>query len=213
MKPWWLKLAIGIGTYITIIPISLCLIKLKKLDKTYFGIFFWMISMACIEYYAGYQFRLKINNYPSWHLMIALNVLFAGYYFYRILINRALKLFVLIIGLSLLLFIAFNAFYIVDIYSHPNISLATQCIVLMIWSFLYFHELLQSKHIINLSQSPEFIIVSGILLYYGTTQWLQLFQGITFRNNRELDLIFQFYNILFMIFYYVLIGVGVWKKQ
>lgn len=211
--PWWGKLIYGIGTWITIFPILIGFYKFKKLNKTLIPIFIWMICMGLIQMYSSWQSNQGINNMASRHLMTFLDAGFGGYFFYHILKSKRYKTFVLVTCILTSFFTAYNAFFIITLRDPNPIALTIVSYGLMVWSFIYLFELLRNDDVINLFQSPEFYIVIGILLYFGTTQLVQLLQFIISFHMQELKYVFRYVDGSFMIAYYFLIGIGLWKKR
>ena len=213
MKPWWGELIYFIGNWITAVPILMGLIRIKRLDKKFSAILIWMITMACIQAYSFWQFSTGINNLPSFHLMIFLEVTFAGYFFCSIVNSNILNRLIIISGTSLLLYIVINAFFIQTIFDYCATVRTIESYILMSWSLLYLFNLLKQEEIVDLFNSSEFYIVIAILLYFGTAQFIHLFEMIVARNMPDVRFFFRYILISIMIFYYSLIAIGLWKKR
>tara|TARA_B110000503_G_C7071972_1_gene381265 strand:- start:498 stop:1157 length:660 start_codon:yes stop_codon:yes gene_type:complete len=217
--PWWGKLIYFIGALITLFPILTGLYRIKHLDRKTLSVFIWMCSMLLIELYSSHQSSLSINNSPSGHLMIFLNALFGCYFFYFAVDSAVLKKVILGSELCLLLYLMINPFLILSPSSiramngPHGIPMTIQAYALMVWSFIYFVDLLQKEQVLELSQSPEFIIAIAILFYFGTTQFVQLFQEYVMRHIREMRFVFRYVDISIMIVYYFLIGIGLWNRK
>lgn len=211
--PWWGELIYFIGSWITLFPILIGLYRLKSLDNKNAVILIWMCSMFAIQLYSSHQFDLKINNLPSRHLMVFLNALFGSYFFYHSVKRKFAKKLILFIVLPLLVYLAINPFCFETIHDFNGFSMAVQAYVFMVLSLIYLFSLIEDEQIINLFQSPEFIIVIAILFYFGTSQFVQLFQGYVSRHMKEVKFVFRYVDISIMIVYYLLIGIGLWKTK
>ena len=211
--PWWGELIYAIGQCITLFPIAIGLYRIKHLNSSTLAVFFWMCSMLCIQVYSTLQYNAGLVNLPSYHLMVFLNALFASYFFINILSNKILKLTVILSGFILLVFLAINPFVFISMEKSNGLSMAIESYVFMVWCFMYLMELLKREKVIQLFDSAPFFIVIGLLLYFGTAQFIQLLQWYVSRHIKELVHLFRYIDNSIMIVYYFIIGIGLWKTK
>lgn len=211
--PWWGELIYDIGRWITVFPILIGLYRLKHLNHKTLSVFIWMCSMLLIQLYSANQSKLGINNNPSGHLMIFFNALFSGWFFYFAVESKRMKTTILISWICLLFFLIVYPLAIVNVLHDSNFSMTIQAYGLMVWGLIYLFDLLKKEEILNLFQSAEFLIVVGILLYFGTTQIMRLLETYTMWHMKEVHQSFRYVDISIMIVYYFLIGIGLWKKK
>lgn len=211
--PWWGELIYFIGYWITLFPIFIGIYRIKQLDHKTAAVFIWMCSMLFIQIYSSYQAKLVINNNPSGHLMVFLNALLGGYFFYFSIKKTILRKIVLVSGISLLTYLVVYPLFIVNILHSHSLTSTVHGYFLMVWSFIYLFDMLKRDKIIILFESVEFIITVAILLYFGTTMFVQLLHGYVMMYMKELGTAFRYTDISIMIVYYFLIGIGLWKTK
>lgn len=122
--------------------------------------------------------------------------------------------------IALLIITAFSILAI-TLFSDPNVFATfnstvhtLSCLLITIWVFIYYYQLLQTLQVNTLSTSPMFWISVGCLLYFSGTLFVFLYGEIILKKeNRALyDQLWIIYYTLLFIFR-ILLAVGLWFSK
>lgn len=202
-----------LGVYISIIPLVIGFLNLKKLNKA-FGILLLMISCETfVSIYSRWQQVHGINNLPLLHFLTFFEFLFGASFFYLILKNSLLKRTLLVFSILFLGYTSINSFFIQSIFEFNQIPRTLEGYLFVLFSFFYFYELLKQTEVIRLSQSANFWAVTAFFSYFGTTQFIHLFTNYVIDHYRDFYLILGKLNRIMVIVYYGIFAIAIWKKK
>jgi len=107
----------------------------------------------------------KANNAPLIHLFILVSILFYAFIYFHAFNKPALKkLSIAFAGIAgVLIFI--NAFFVEGLLKFPSIGNTILSVTLILFSLLYFWQLLDQVEIVRLEKQPMFWISAGVLSY------------------------------------------------
>jgi hypothetical protein len=97
--------------------------------------------------------------------------------------------------------------------SLDNISLATECILLMIYSILAFFQLVQNPVYENILSAPLFWFNTGILTYFSGNLFLFVFSNYVESHFAGLAPALWGIHSALNIIFYLLITLGFWKTK
>lgn len=114
----------------------------------------------------------QANNAPLIHLFLLVSILFYELIYFRAFNKLALKrLSIAFAGIAGVL-ILINAFFIEGLLKFPSIGNTILSVTLILFSLLYFWQLLDQVEIVRLEKQPMFWISAGVLSYCGINIFL-----------------------------------------
>lgn len=136
---------------------------------------YYLVSRFIIDILAFHFAAYKYNNLLLGNLSVITSFLFISYIFYTIFIDDIRKSFILnaILVYSLLFifdFIYCNQ-YLSDLHNHRYVSLTLplKCGLVILYSLLYYHELIKEMYLEDLTRSYSFWLVSSLFVYHSVS--------------------------------------------
>lgn len=146
-----------------IFPVIAAVFNYKHIDKVLkifmayllvsflFDVGFWMASAYGIK-----------NDMPAVHLYLGISLALLAIVYYKLFINKVLKIATLVLsGVTLAIFL-YNA---LKIWEYPSISNTASSVFLIILSLIYFYQLFNRQEFVYIEKQGLFWINAGILFY------------------------------------------------
>ena len=147
--------------------------------------------------------RFHGNNAWFFNLFTTFEFLYYCFIFYSILESYSQKKILLFSGVAFFILAGVNIFFIQGFYKFHTISYRLGAVMIIVWCFLYFRQLLRSSEYIVLLRNPYFWISTGLLFFYlGFFFYFSAFDYIVYKKisfNRELWIVIS--NILNILLY------------
>lgn len=138
---------------------------------------------ASLQYFAGYfiinavsdasqtllLFQRVHNNLPVIHIYIMGSVLFAGGAYYHAFTSPVLKKATPWLSAACFLIMLVDTFPLENMMVYPSLSNTLLCLLTILFSLLYFYQLLTRKVFTRLEVQPLFWINTAFLFYFSTT--------------------------------------------
>lgn len=151
------------------------------------------------------------NNMFVFHFFILAETVILILYFRSFLRNRTQKI---IYFLLMTFFIGFHVLDLIkweSIKDFPSIPSTIECILLILLSILFFIRLFNESDIINLVTYPHFWMVSGLLLFFAGTFFMNIVGNLTIKENNlgfNIYDIHSYLNIFLNIIYTITLWLG-----
>ena len=172
-----------------------------------------IVAEAIINIYSMWQSSHGANNIPSLYLLIVLEITLGGYFILQSISKKAFK----IIIASLIFISVANTIYVSlingNILTHNPLNRSLQGYFMVVFSLLYYYDLLKNKSIIRLTDDPTFWIITAIFFYFGTTQFLFLFIDFIYAYNPTIPKSLWKLHYFPSNVFYLLLAIGLWKKK
>jgi hypothetical protein len=196
-----------------IVGFTIGVIRFKRLDKASLAIWLLCGVAFVISVYSHWQWKFKINNFPSLHLLTVLEFLLASAFYYFSFPSRLQKRAVLFIALLFTAFTLYNSFYIQHLLMNNSNARGLEAFLLSLFSITMYYNILNSKVFVKLESLPHFWINTAFFIYFGNAQIGFLF----FNHLVESDLslakrMWEIHRAICFV-YYLLLGLGLWKKK
>jgi hypothetical protein len=206
-----------IAVFITILPITLTIIRKAFLDKSLRLLFYYLVIKLVIDIVMLYCASNRMNNLILYNLSIPLFYALLGGMFYFKFTGQRERRFLLasIVGFSVFCsWDLVNSNERLDDLNEHRIVLYAKTVegVLMIsLILLYFYEIIRSLQIPNLLTFPFFWVCSGLLLYYSSLIFIApvLHYAYTWNNHTDLGITEDIPSI-FEILCALLFSVGIY---
>lgn len=212
MKPdYSFYVALGYISFLSIIiPLLIGTIARKKLEKNEMLIFILLIISSISELLIYILFKYKMNNLFVSRIQGITELTFLSFFFIEILAREKVVFFIRI-GIGV--FIALAAF---DLYLHgfnsiDNISLTTECILLMLYALITFFHLIKTPVHDNILAVPLFWFNTAILTYFSGNLFLFVFSNYIEKHFAMVSPALWGIHSLLNIVFYLLLSVGFCK--
>jgi hypothetical protein len=135
---------------------------------------------------------VKINDSNHWfyNIFTVIEFLLYTYIFSLAITNAKIKSIMRWSIPTFLIVAAINIFFIQKFYKFHTISYRIGAVMIVIWCYLYFRQLLQLEEDIVLAKNPMFWVSTGLLFFYlGFFVYMSAFDVIVYKNlsyNKDL---------------------------
>ncbi len=163
-----------------------------KIVATYFLISFLSDVVQLISQKMG-----VVNNHPIFHIYIIISVLFLGAMYYLAFFNQFLKKTIVALSVTALLIIIFNLIFNENIWDYPSVSNTVLSVMIIVYSLLYFYQLLNRQEFIHIEKQALFWINAGMLFYFALNVFLfMLFKQIIDAHQEAVYIVHNIINII-----------------
>ena len=185
-----------------------------KLDKSTIPIRVLVLITLILDSIIYYYFVTgqNKNNMFLFHAFTFFEMILLFLYF-RTFFQQIWAKNALIVLLILFALIAIiNPLYWESLDEFPSITRTIECILIMILSILFFLNLFQQSNITNLLQYSHFWLVSGLLLFFAATFFMNIVGSLVINQN---NLGFNVYDIhsFLNIFLNIIYTIALWMSS
>ena len=167
-------------------PVIAALFNYRSLDRVLkLAAAFFLMNVLADLLQAFTMFMGAKNNMPVIHLNIILSLLFIIGIYYYAFFTAGLKKLVLISGGIAVLGFIYCLIFVNDIWHYPSSANTVLSLLSILFSVLYFIQLLNRQEFIHIERLGFFWINSGVLFYFSVNIFLfMLFQRMI-ANHQE----------------------------
>jgi len=188
-----------------ILPVLVAFFYYRRFDKVFklAAAFFLMNVLSDLLQVSTLAMGAK-NNQPVLHLNIILSVLFLIAIYYYVLILPGLKKLVLITGSVAVLGLLYCLLFVNGIWDYPTWANTILSLLAILFSIIYFIQLLNRQEFVHIEKLGFFWINSGVLFYFSVNIFLfMLFQRMVANHQEEYYIILHLTNIITNILFSV----------
>ncbi len=204
-----------ISSFSVFFPLVICILRRKYIKEELQIVFLYIIASLTIEIFASiWAHILHRPNHYMINIFAVTECVLISLMYRKVFIGKVLKAFSLI-AISIFVLIAIAIFTeILSIQKFNSTVNTISCILIIIWVFIYFYQLLQTLESIKLSTLPLFWISVACLLYFSGTLFLFLYgETILFQKDAILfKQLWIIYDILLVVFR-ILLAIGLWFSK
>ncbi|HVW95661.1 MAG TPA: hypothetical protein VHA56_06815 [Mucilaginibacter sp.] len=188
-----------------IFPVAAALLNYRNLDRVLkIAAAFFIMNMASDLIQILSMMMGAVNNQPIIHINIILSILFTGAIYYYALVSTPLKRAVIVLVSISLLIVVYCLIFINNIWEYPSTSNTVLSLLVIVFSIVYFYQLLNRQEFIHIEKIGLFWINAGLLFYFSINIFLfMLFKRIIQVHLEEYYMIHNvtntIANILFSI--------------
>jgi hypothetical protein len=159
-----------------------------------------------------YMFKLMgTNNMPLFHLYTYGEAIFIALYYYRIYSQRKIRQVYLVMLTAFLTFSVVALIVQQNLYDFNSLQRSVECIWMIILALIFYSDLFNESNVPNLLKYPHYWLVSGLLLYFAGTFFLNIVGQIAVTTHRlgyEAYDIHSVLNIFLNIIYTIVLWMG-----
>lgn len=199
----------NISAFSVVIPIGLCLIRFKYLNRVSILMFIYLIFSLLAEAFGAYVSTLLTSNSFVLDIFTLFELAFVVAMFLDFLKPKA-GLKILFIGLTCLGY----AFYIFGIILDNQILFNSFCALYLFGLSLFFiFNEDRELNIPNLLQNYFYWYNVGFLIYFGTEFFLQVFDDFIVSAKYHLGIYLYTIHLITNLILYAAISIGIWKTK
>ncbi|MCE7066460.1 hypothetical protein [Dyadobacter sp. CY326] len=207
----------SIAVFITLLPITLILIKKAYIDPSFKLLLFYLIVKLIIDILMFQSAARHRNNIILFNLGIPINYAMLSGMFYFKFSSRVFKRGLIASMIGFLIFTLWDILNsnaeISDLHNHRAVLFAktVEGVLIITLILLFFYEIIKSLKIPNLLTFPFFWVCSGLLLYYSSFIFIAPVLHYTATWNNLVDLgITETIPTIFEIVCAMFISVGIY---
>ncbi len=196
-------------TYISIIsgvlPVIAALYNYRHLNSVLkiAALFFLISTMFDWGYEIASHYHV-MNNFPGIHIFIFTALLFYSIIYYKVSSSLVLKRVVFILSAIGFLVLIISTIFFEGFMDYPSIANTVLSMVVIVFSLMYFYQLLSRQEFVHIEKQGLFWISAGVLLYFATNVFLfMLFKRILEDHQEDLYMIHTVTNIIANILFTV----------
>ena len=195
-----------------LIPLLLIPFRFAHFDRVFRLLSVLILTATAIAYIAYQYYSEGKNNMPLSHLYTLLEYLLWSLIYYQLF--QASKARHLILGLMAVfaIFVFINALCWQSIYSYNSYSRSVEGLLLICFALGWFYKVFTESHIQRLEQHPFFWVNTAVLVYFSGAFLLFIFSLFIYTMNKRNALEAWALHGIFLIFHYLFIAIGIWKK-
>jgi len=157
------------------LPVIAALYNYRRLDSTLrLMALFCLLSVIpdLVGLVISYLNLRYYNNLVLFHFFDMMAAVFFTLIYRRAFYKELFKKITFILGGASLLIMIFNAIFIEGLWKYPSVSNTVLCVLLIIFSLIYFYELLSRQEFTYIEKQGMFWINSGVLFYFSINIFL-----------------------------------------
>lgn len=204
-----------ISSSVVFLPLIIILLRKKYLTKELKIFFLYLIASIIFEVFCILWGRiLHRPNHFILNTFALAECIILSFTFREVFISENVKRIALVLTsiyalVSIYLFLMPNGFF-----KFNSIVNTISCLLIIIWVFVYFYQLLQTLQVIKLYTIPLFWISVGCLLYFSGTLFIFLYSDIILWQKQPV-LYYQLWTIYYILLFVfrILLAVGLWFSK
>lgn len=198
-----------IAVFTQVLPIIFYLVFKKRInDKSLRVIFFLLIFAFACDLYGYYSLSDQKGNFITYNLLILIEGLSLGFFFYQILNNKIVKQILFVTGLG------FSIFWVFKFLTYGRQTFLNSCITIenvsiLAFAVYYYYEQVRRVRSTLIYNQPRFWIVTAYLIYIAGTFFLLLYLPSFSMEDQE-----KYYvlNYVFLILRTILLCIAMLMK-
>lgn len=200
-----------ISLYSILLPSGMVFLRwiYLPLSLRFLGVF--VLAAAILEFIADYYDNQGINNYFTLHIYTIIEHIFLMLYFRSLYEQKIVKRVLMVLMTLFISFCIANIFLWEPLDVLPYRPRLAECIIGMLLALYFFVDLFYKSHVTNLARYAHYWLVSGLLLYFAGTFFLNIVGQIAITSNKlgyDAYDIHSILNIFLNIIYTIVLWMG-----
>ena len=191
----------------------------SRMKNTKIKVFIPFLAYVLVVEVLGILKFMRINGSNHWwyNIHAPFQILFYLFFYYYTIQSAIIKKWVLWASVVFLLFAILNFLFLEGWNSFNTSTLRIGFLLIVCFCFLYFHELLNSKALLNPLKQPTFWLSTGIMVFHiGFFVYLSVFHLLTVENVKAYGGLLTFIPKSLSILLYLFFAIAFyfeWKKE
>lgn len=201
-----------ISIYSILLPCGMAFFNLRRngLIKSFLSINFLVFFILTINlanlYYLSIPSKdpLEKNNMFFFHIYTLVEGLLLIYYYSLFFQSKKIKFLLILVSIGFLSTCMMDIFMLDTIKSYPSIPRTIECVLIILLSIFFFVNLFHKSEVIELVYYPHFWMVSGYLLFFAGTFFMNIVGKLVNEENAvgyNIYDIYYYLNIFLNIIY------------
>lgn len=213
-----MSILFSISTYSILLPSGMVFLGLRKSDPSINLIRILVLTTLILDsinvyYVSDYCVVQGLkNNMFLFHIFTFLEAILLILYFREFFQQTWIRKVLLTLSGAFSFLVFLNVILWESLDQYPSITRSLECILIMILSIIFFVYLFQKSEVLNLIMYPHFWLVSGLLLFFAGTFFMNIVGSLVINQN-ELD--FNVYHIhsFLNIFLNIIYTIALWMSS
>jgi hypothetical protein len=142
------------------------------------------------------------NNLPVVNIFYVVNIIFFGIIYYQAFFEPILKKMVMVLSAMVFLFAIYNLIFVIKLTEYPSASNTALSVISIIFSLIYFYQLLNRQEFIHIEKQGLFWFNSAVLFYFSINIFLfMLFERLLIAHASGSFVIHDVVNIIANVLY------------
>ncbi len=202
---------------VTLLPIFIIIYRKAYVDPTFRLLLIYLIIKLVLDVMMFHFATFRINNLMLYNISVVVRyTLLSGMFLYKFE-NPLLKKIIIPLSIAFIIFSSWDIWIsnpnIAHINEHRIVKYATtlEALLMILWTLIYFYELIRSLKIPSLLTFPFFWVCSGLLVYYSSLIFISPALNYSMRWETMfaigyLDRVLYMFDIIIML----LFSLGTW---
>ena len=181
-----------------IFPVLAIWYNFRHLDKIFkiIALFFVISFISDLTLLITISLGVR-NNLPVINIFYIINIIFFGIIYYYAFFEPLLQKMVAMLSAMVLLFAVYNLIFVNKLTDYPSASNTALGAMSIIFSLIYFYQLLNRQEFIHIEKQGLFWFNSAVLFYFAINIFLfMLFQRLLAAHSTGSFVIHDFVNII-----------------
>lgn len=200
-------------TSMPLIPLALGIYVFRKLGDKLKILFYYICITAVADIVSSLVARTGTNTMPGAHIYVPVELVVLTLFYANYVKEYISKKYIWIIIGTFVIISIMNALFFQKVTVYPNIPRAVECIVMVIYSVLYFHKVMVEAKIKKLSKEPMIWINTGILCYFSFDFFFHISFPAVLASSVEFAKGILYFFWATNIMFYSILAIGFYKQK
>lgn len=208
-----------ISIYSILLPCGMAFFNIRKngFNRSLFSLAFLVFFILAINLINLYYLSIPVkdsvekNNMFLFHIYTLIEGVLLVYYYSLFFESMKIKLLLMIFSVGFLSICLIDIFMWDTIKSYPSIPRTIECVLIILVSIFFYMNLFHKSEIVDLIYYPHFWMVSGYLLFFAGTFFMNIVGKLVNEKNPlgfDLYVIYYYLNIFLNIIYTITLWLG-----
>lgn len=203
---------IDISLFSILLPSGMVFFTWKHLSRSLRIIAIFILFTLLLETASKYHHIEGKNNMYLFHLFTSTEMIFLTFYFRSLFQGNLVKRMLEVLLIGFLAFSVWNVYNNEPLHVFPSRQRYTECILIILVSMYFFIQLFQRSQVTNLTTYPHYWLVSGFLLYFAGTFFLNIVGDIAINTNKLGFFAYDIHSVL-NIFLNITYTLALWLNR
>jgi hypothetical protein len=173
-----------ISLFSILLPSGMVLFRWPRLPLSLKFIGIFILIKLILEFTAEFYLRQDTNNMFILHIYTFVEHIFLILYFRSLYEQKIVKHVLTGLMVAFLSFSVINVLKWEPLDTLPSTQRSIECIIGMLLGLYFFIDLFQKSNVTNLARYPHYWLVSGFLLYFAGTFFLNIVGDVAITTNQ-----------------------------
>ena len=197
--------------FIILVSLFMALLKFKSVAKACPEMLYFLALAVFFEFLSRFLSGRRTNNMPYLHLYTTLEFLTISLFYYRTLKHFISAKVLLGTIIGFVSFAIINAFFIQGITNFNSYARSIECIILILFSLIYYYMMLSELSIKDPIKSTDFWLNTAFLIYFSGSFVLFILSNLINEQSLEINIAAWAMHSFLLAILHIFISLGLWR--